>query len=173
MRRRAAVLVIGAFGFVAACGGEDAGTTQRDVAGDTAAASRPDSPPSHDTHAGTGEAEDLLPIMQKLGMEMAALTHGIMTEDTALVARSAESIAHHAPIAQGEIERIHTELGAEMEEFERLDVEVHEASVRLYETAEGDAVEMEAVLSRLNEVQRGCVQCHTLFRERLRTNTAQ
>ena len=188
MRGRAVLLLIGIVAFSGACGGEDAGQAQRDASGDTAVAAQPDPGTSHDAHApagdvaddsaahahaGTSEPRDLLPIMQKLGSDMAALTHGIMTEDTALVARSAEAIAHHAPIAPSDIDRIHAELGDAMAEFERLDEEVHEASVRLHEAVEGGAVDMEAVLSRLNEVQRGCVACHTLFRDRLRTNPRQ
>lgn len=184
MRARTVVLLMGMAGFAGACGGEDAGTAGRDATGDTAALAAPTDPgASHDHHAaageaaghahgGTGEPRDLLPIMQKLGADMMSLTQGIMTEDTALVARSAEAIAHHAPITQRDIERIQRELGAEMAEFERLDEEVHQASARLHEAVHGGGVDMQDALSRLTEVQRGCVACHTQFRERLLTNPA-
>lgn len=119
-------------------------------------------------HAGTGEPRPLLPIMQQLGTDMIALTHALMTDSTVLVAHAAEAIAHHPPIAQDDIARIQATLGEEMAEFERLDEEVHEASVRLHEAAQGGS--SERVLTLLNEVQRGCVACHAQFRDRLRTN---
>ncbi len=127
-------------------------------------------PVDHAHAAEPGEGRTLLAIMQDLGVQMASLTHGIMTEDTALVARSAAAIAEHAPIAPEELERIHTALGADTPEFERLDTEVHEASVALHEAA--GAGRMGDVLDRLHEVQRGCVACHTSFRQRLLTNPA-
>jgi cytochrome c556 len=100
---------------------------------------------------------------------MTALTYGLMTDDGAMVATSAAAIAEHAPIATDDLERIHGVLGTDMAEFERLDAAVHDASVRLHEAAaDGRTAD---VLTRLTEVQRGCVACHTQFRERLRTNT--
>ena len=136
------------------------------AAGDTAAAD-----PSGHAHAAEGEGLALLPIMQKLGADMTSLTYGLMTDDAALVAKSAATIAEHAPIAPAELERIHGVLGTEMAEFERLDEEVHAASVRLSQAAEGGRTA--EVLTRLNEVQRGCVACHTKFRQRLRTNPSR
>jgi hypothetical protein len=121
-------------------------------------------------HGGTGEPRPLLPIMQQLGTDMVTLTHALMTDSAELVAHAAESIANHPPIAQDEIERIHRTLGDQMHEFERLDEEVHGLSVQLHEAAE--AGDTEEVLTLLNQVQRGCVACHTQFRERLRTKTA-
>ena len=118
------------------------------------------------THAAEGEGEELLPIMQRLGTSMAALTHGLMTEDSATVATNAAAIAAHAPIAPAELERISQALGDRMAEFERLDAAVHDGSVRLHEAAA--AGRTDEVLTRLNEVQRGCVACHTQFRARLR-----
>lgn len=122
----------------------------------------------HHPAAAPGEGKTLLAIMQELGVQMTSLTHGIMTEDTALVARSAVAIAEHAPLAPEEIERIHGVLGEEMHEFERVDTEVHEASVALRDAAQ--AGRMNEVLDRLHQVQRGCVACHTRFRQRLLTS---
>jgi cytochrome c556 len=142
--------------------------------GEQAADAHAPAPGDHaeETHGHTaavpGEGQTLLVIMQKLGVDMAALTHGIMAEDTALVARSADEVAAHPAIAPGEVERIHTELGASMSEFERLDAAVHEESVALRDAAR--AGDMDEVLNRLHEVQRGCVRCHTQFRQRLRTS---
>lgn len=180
MRGRTVMLLTGVFVLVTACdtGGQDAQQSQPDTAS-VERATTPDESASHDTpgaesaadghaHGGTGEPRSLLAIMQQLGTDMVSLTHGLMTDSAQLVAQHAEAIADHAPIAQDDIERIHTTLGDEMQEFERLDEEVHEAAVRLHEATEsGDT---DVVLTRLNEVQRGCMACHTQFRDRLRTN---
>jgi cytochrome c556 len=120
-------------------------------------------------HAATREAgQPLLPIMQKLGSDMTALTYALMTDDHETVARSAAAIAEHAPIAPEDLARIKTELGPDMAAFEAVDESVHVASVRLHEAAR--AREPRLVVQRLGEVQRGCVSCHARFRERLRTN---
>lgn len=121
-------------------------------------------------HAAEGEGEMLLPIMQKLGSDMLSITHALMTDDDVRVAASAAAIADHVPIASSELERIQNVLGDEMAEFERLDEEVHMASMRLHEAAEDGRTE--EVLRLLNEVQQGCISCHAQFRERLRTNPA-
>lgn len=121
-------------------------------------------------HGAEGEGEALLPIMQRLGSLMVSLTHGLMTDDDSTVARSAAAIAQHAPIAAEELERISSVLGSDMAEFVRLDEEVHEQSVLLSNAAA--AGQIDEVLTQLNQVQRGCVACHALFRERLRTSSA-
>ncbi len=127
-------------------------------------------------HSATGHAapgangQALLPIMQQLGTDMTALTYALMTDDHATVTRRAAAIANHAPIAAEEIERIHAALGPEMAAFEAVDESVHVASVRLHEAAQ--ARQVDRVVERLGEVQRGCVSCHARFRERLRTNRA-
>jgi cytochrome c556 len=93
-----------------------------------------------------------------------------MTDDRATVEKQAAAIAAHAPISDAELQRIQRVLGPDMAKFEAVDESVHVASVRLHDAAQtswGDEV-----VDRLSEVQRGCVSCHTRFRERLRTNAA-
>ncbi len=119
-------------------------------------------------HAGEADGEALLTIMQRLGTNMTAVTYGLMTDDTAMIASSAAAIAAHASIAPAELERIHGVLGDEMAEFERLDLKVHDGSVQLQQAAQAGNIDV--VLTRLNEVQRGCLACHAKFRERLQTN---
>lgn len=122
-------------------------------------------------HAAAGEGGmALLPIMQGLGSDMTALTYALMTEDHDGVAKHAAAIAEHAPISAAELERIHRVLGSDMARFEAVDESVHVASVRLRDAAR--AHQPDQVVTRLAEVQRGCVSCHTQFRERLRTNPA-
>lgn len=143
------------------------GPADTHAAAPTARDSSADATASH-THEDEAGGEALLPIMQRLGTSMTAITYGLMTDDTAMIASSAAAIAAHASIAPAELERIHGVLGGEMAEFERLDVEVHDGSVRLQQAAQ--AGRLDEVLIRLNEVQRGCVACHARFRERLRTS---
>jgi len=112
-------------------------------------------------HAAEGEGGmALLPIMQGLGTSMTALTYALMTDDHATVAKSASAIATHAPISAEELQRIARVLGSDMRVFEAVDESVHVASVRL----------PDQVVTRLGEVQRGCVSCHAQFRERLRAD---
>lgn len=168
------LMLAGLLMLAAACSGGEAPETADQVAAAPMAADAGDAAPaeaaSEHVHAAEGEGEALLPIMQSLGTYMTSLTHGLMTEDPAMVATNAASIASHPPVAAEEVERIHGVLGTEMAEFERLDEEVHVASEKLHEAALAGGTD--DVLMRLNEVQRGCVACHTKFRERLRTNPA-
>ena len=119
-------------------------------------------------HASTDGGQALLPIMQKLGSEMTVLTLALMSDDYETVTRSAAAIAEHAPISAEELQRIHGILQADMAAFEAVDESVHVAAVRLHDASK--ARQPDSIVERLGEVQRGCVSCHTQFRERLRTN---
>lgn len=122
-------------------------------------------------HAAPGEAGmALLPIMQGLGSNMTALTYALMTDDHQGVMEHSAAIAQHAPISAEDLQRIRDVLGADMARFEAVDESVHVASMRLHDVAR--AREPQQVVTRLAEVQSGCVSCHVQFRERLRTNPA-
>ena len=141
---------------------------------DTAHGAEHQSPAGHPAtgHAATGEGgQALLPIMQRLGSEMTALTYALMTDDYATVTRSTAAIAGHAPISATELERIHGVLGPDMAVFEAFDESVHVASASLHEAAR--ARQLGVVVERLGDVQRGCVSCHARFRERLRASPAR
>lgn len=142
--------------------GADTGTSGEHAATDHAATGHT---------AATEGGQALLPIMQRLGGEMTALTYALMTDDYDAVTSSAAAIAEHAPISAEDLERIQRELGPEMAAFEAVDESVHVASVRLHNAAK--ARQLDQVVERLSEVQRGCVSCHAQFRERLRTNPAR
>lgn len=119
-------------------------------------------------HAASSGGQALLPIMQKLGSEMSALTYALMKSDYPTVEQRAAAIAEHAPISAEELERIRTVLGPEMAKFEAVDESVHVASVHLHDAARSR--QPGQVVERLGEVQRGCVSCHTQFRQRLVAN---
>ena len=136
--------------------------------GDRATGAAGDAHADHSAAGAGGQA--LLPIMQRLGSEMNALTYALMTDDYQTVSRSAAAIAEHAPISAAELERIRSTLRGEMARFEAVDESVHVASLRLNEAARGPQLGL--VVDRLGEVQRGCVSCHAQFREKLRTNRA-
>jgi len=144
-----------------------------DTSDDTAAPAKTDqdavatTDDAHAHAASDGEGLPLLPIMQQLGTDMMVLTQALMTDDHATVATRAGAIAEHAPISQADVARIQSALGEEMHAFEELDIAVHNSSLLLHQAA--DAHDINAVLTHLSEVQRGCVACHQQFRERLRT----
>ena len=156
----------------AACEGRD-GNDHSDetsaVSTHASGAAAADSHPTAEHAAGhAGEAgQALLPIMQRLGNEMTALTYALMTDDHAAVTRSAAAIAEHAPISAEELARIRKVLGSDVVTFNAIDDSVHRASVRLHDAAR--TRELDQVMDRLAEVQHGCVSCHTQFRARLRT----
>ena len=91
----------------------------------------------------------------------------LWTDDYAGLSERARHLADHAPISAAEIARIESVLGDEMEAFEAADEVVHDAAVRMSEAA--DARDIDRLLEELSTVQRGCVACHSTFRDRLRT----
>jgi len=116
-----------------------------------------------------GEALPLRPIMQRLAAEMAVFTQALWLENYDEMTARAAAMAEHPHIAADELQRIERVLGADLGGFEAADEAVHTALVGLQEAAESR--QLDVVLDRLGEVQRGCMSCHTQFRERLRTDT--
>lgn len=98
---------------------------------------------------------------------MAGLMHAMWLEEYEQMAAYAGDIVNHPSISPEELQRIKAELGQEMNRFVAADEAVHDAAVRLRDAIE--ARDLDAILQRLNEVQAGCMSCHTRFRERLRT----
>lgn len=132
---------------------------------DTTSAQGSDS--SHAGHAADEEPQPLLSIMMGMSVDMTGLMQALWLEDHAALAERARHLAEHAPISEAEVARIASVLGADMEAFEAADATVHDAAVRMSRAAE--AGDIERVLDELATVQRGCVACHTQFRDRLRT----
>lgn len=117
--------------------------------------------------AAGGESLPLLPIMLQMAADMSGLMQALWIQDYEQMSAHAAAVAGHAGISAEELARIETELGPEMAAFVAADEAVHQASVRLHEAAE--AREMDVFLEQLAKVQRGCVECHRQFRERLST----
>jgi hypothetical protein len=154
MRELVAVTIL-AFVAVAACGRSEDRTVENDAHADTTVI-------GHDHE----DPMALQPIMQRLAADMAGLHSALWVEDFPAVEARAAAIADHAHISEEEILRLERELGPELEAFHHADESVHEAAVRMHEAAAGGDVP--ALLDRLAEVQRGCVDCHARFRERVR-----
>ena len=129
--------------------------------------------PPEDTAAHEPEEEhDELPlrgIMQLLSAQMGALTNALWNEDYEEMTEQSAAIAEHPHMAPDEVVRIQTTLGSDMSEFEEMDEAVHLAAVRMHEAAA--ARELDSFLDALVDVQRGCVSCHTRFRDRLSTSS--
>lgn len=123
-----------------------------------------DDPHGHG-HGHDTDGQSLHDIMHGLGAQLLALTYGLVIDDQAAVVRSAAAIAEHAPISREELERVRKVLGEDMGGFEALDEKLHRDALRLHEAAE--AGRTDDVLTRLNELQRTCVACHTQYRDRL------
>ena len=124
--------------------------------------------PEHDHHShADAEGLPLLPIMMQMQGHLSALMQALWLENYADMATHARAVAAHVPISAAELERIKSTLGPEMAAFEAADEVVHDASHGLLAAAEAE--DMEAFLGNLATVQRGCVACHSDFRERLRT----
>lgn len=108
-----------------------------------------------------------LAIMRQLSVDMAAFTHALWLEDYNQMSERSAAIAHHAPIDPADIQRIQTTVGDEWETFEEADEAVHVASAELNQAVQ--TRDLDSILSRLDDLQRGCVSCHTDFRDRLLT----
>lgn len=141
-------------------------------AGDDAQAAAAHQEPPH-TDGAAVMAHEGLPlraIMQRLAGDMASFSYALWLEDYDGMTAHSAAMADHPHMAPGEIRRIEATLGQDMPAFEAADEAVHQASVWLHEAAR--ARRIDEVLEHLGEVQRGCVSCHTRFRDRLRTDTA-
>jgi hypothetical protein len=144
-----------------------AGCSEREGSPDREAqASLPEA--AADQHgAAAAESLPLLPIMLQMAADMSGLMQALWLENYEQMSARAAAVAGHAGIAAEELARIEAELGPEMAAFVAADEAVHQASVRLHEAAE--ARELDVFVEQLAEVQRGCVDCHSRFRERLST----
>lgn len=113
------------------------------------------------------EGPTLRAVMQQLGSDMHALVQAILVSDYEAAARAAGAIADHPHVGAGEQARIGKILGPDMKTFKALDMRVHDTAVALRDAARGQ--DTGAVARRFGELLRGCTQCHSSMRDRLRT----
>lgn len=111
----------------------------------------------------------LLTIMVELGDDMEALSDALWRNDLASLATAAGAIADHPKVSATERGRIQAALGDRFPDFVKGDQRVHNSALRLAEHA--TAGETSAILQELAELQSGCVACHDVFRDQLRTLT--
>lgn len=108
----------------------------------------------------------LFSIMAGLEGAMAELDRGLWAERFDTIQAGARAVADHPAIPADEAERIRSVLGDDMARFQELDRTVHDLAVRIAEGAEREA--FGAVMDAQADLRRGCVTCHSEFRERLR-----
>lgn len=109
----------------------------------------------------------LFSIMLALQGDMERVSRGIWAESYDAIAAGAQAIADHPKVPPEEAAAVAEVLGPDMARFKGLDTRVHDLSVELVEAAR--AGDMETVLARDAAIRQGCVECHTAFRERLRS----
>lgn len=171
MRATTAALVVATLGTTG-CGDQGPGEEPAIPAGEPPAqATSRDTAPRGSPRAAPSPTRVALPglfsIMAALQGDMAKVGRGLWLENMDTVAAGADGIANHPRVPPEEFETISGVLGQEMSRFGGMDMEVHDLAVRLAEEARrGD---LEAVLGTDAELRRGCVACHSAFRERLRT----
>lgn len=125
--------------------------------------------------AAAGDDEvSLRSIMQKLDRDTLRSVSALMAEDWHALDQSASAIADHARPPLTERMRILSALGARAGDFKNYDGVVHDAAISLGEAAR--AADADAAVESMSTMLRGCVACHSAFREdvlKLRENQAE
>ena len=128
-----------------------------------AAAEEPPAKPVDHAHAGPESAHSLKTVMQALALAEQQIQVGLLTNNRLMIGQGAKAIAHH-PRPKGGIEpyiKKHQDKLAET--IQAMDKRVHGSAVAIFKGS-GSATMLE--LQRLNdEMVRGCIQCHDLFRD--------
>lgn len=104
--------------------------------------------------------------MVKLAQDMDRIATGLWYEDYDLIEQGARGIAQHPKIPPAQIAKIKKVLGNQFETFVHYDKRVHSLASKLVEAAE--ARNWSGVLNTHEQLQRGCMSCHTAFRDRVR-----
>jgi cytochrome c556 len=125
----------------------------------TPEASSADAPPD--------STEPLHRLMVGLAQDMDRIATGIWHEDYTLIREGAYGIAQHPKIPPRQIAKIKKALGPSFKTFVQYDKTVHREAMNLVQAAE--ARTWSSVLQTRARLQQGCVNCHTAFRDSLRT----
>ncbi|MBE9529167.1 MAG: cytochrome c [Proteobacteria bacterium] len=113
-----------------------------------------------------GAETRLRTIMNELNMNTMKVVDGVMREDFALIEAGATAIAEHEKAPMAERKRIVGHLKERASGFKGIDGALHNDAVTVAEAAR--ARDLEAVVEGLARIQRGCVACHTGFRQEVR-----
>lgn len=108
----------------------------------------------------------LHPLMVGLAQDMDRIATGLWYEDYDLIQQGAQGIAQHPKIPPAQIAKIKKALDNQFETFVLYDKRVHSLASKLVEAAE--ACNWSGVLNTHEQLQRGCMSCHTAFRDRVR-----
>lgn len=126
-------------------------------------------PPRHVDQMAVSRADTtkpLRPLMITLAQDMDRIATGLWHEDYDLIREGARGIAQHPKIPPDQIATIKTTLGEEFQTFVQYDKRVHATAANLVTAAE--ARNWSKILTTHERLQRGCVGCHTAFRDRVR-----
>lgn len=158
MKRKINSISVCAMAVVAAagCQAPPDGTDMDEEAGAAESAEAPVVPP---------ETLPLVEIMRALENDLAEATHGLWVDDRAVVASAAGRIADHPRVTAEQMGIIQQTLGDEFPAFAGMDQRVHDGAVALAGAAA--SVTPAELMSRLVEVQQGCLACHVSFRTRI------
>jgi cytochrome c556 len=108
----------------------------------------------------------LRPLMVGLAQDMDRIATGLWHEDYDLIRQGAHNIAQHPKIPPRQLATIKQALGPQFQSFVQYDKRVHHTATELVEAAE--ARDWSAVLDTHERLKRGCVTCHTAYRDTVR-----
>lgn len=111
------------------------------------------------------ETLPLIPMMQKLLVDMQKVNYGIYIENYQSIEEGAAGIADHPEMTAEDKQLVKKTLGEAIKQFVDFDMTVHHHadSMRMAATEEN----MQAILQHYKIVQQGCVDCHSHFRDRI------
>ncbi len=113
------------------------------------------------------QTRELHTIMRLLLQNIHTVNEGVYTENYDLIIHGAQKINDHPPLADESRELIRSVLGDRMSVFGSFDNTVHGHADSLVAAAE--AKEMDRVLRHYRIVQQGCVNCHSAFKDEIRS----
>lgn len=113
------------------------------------------------------EPRPLKPLMVTLGQDMSRIADGIWYEDFEMIRTGAQAIADHPKIPPAQMQLIRKTLGEQFSSFVGMDKAVHDAAVEVAEAAAEH--NLQRALQDVESLQRGCVACHTAYRDTVRS----
>lgn len=119
------------------------------------------SPPEPDT------TKPLRPLMVGFTQDMDRIATGLWHEEYNLIRQGARGIAQHPKIPPSQLAQIKETLGEQFQTFVRYDKRVHRTATELVRAAE--ARNWSEILNLHERLTRGCVSCHTAYRDTVRT----